>query len=104
MIKSVNGKPADVEKVSYGFMAVKADAGTNDIVFRYRTPGLRTGAFISLGSAVILAVFLLIMRPIDRRRRGDTRLRHYYDYEPLQKVTASEVYTRSFIRSDNNKK
>lgn len=100
----VNGEPADVEKVSYGFMAVKADAGTNDIVFRYRTPGLRTGAFISLGSVLILAAYLMIMRPLDRRRRGESRLRHYYDYEPLQKVTASEVYTRSFIRDGKNTK
>lgn len=99
----VNGKPADVEKVSYGFMAVRADAGGNVIMFRYRTPGLRTGEFITLGAALILAAYLLIMRFIDRKRRGDTRLSHYYDYEPLDKVTASEVYTRSFIRDGENK-
>ncbi|MDO4863370.1 MAG: YfhO family protein [Ruminococcus sp.] len=99
----VNGKPADVEKVSYGFMAVKADAGTNNIVFRYRTPGLRTGAFITLGSALLLIAYLLIMCPLDRKRR-EIKRSHCYDYEPLQKVTASEVYTRSFIRGVNDKK
>jgi uncharacterized membrane protein YfhO len=96
----VNGKPADVERVSYGFMAVRADEGANEIVFRYRTPGLFAGATVSLAAVLILAVYLLVIRPFDRRRTGDTRLSHYYDYEPLQKVTASEVYTRSFIRGN----
>ena len=100
----VNGKPADVERVSYGFMAVRADEGENKIVFRYRTPGLLEGAVISLISVIILAAYLLIIRIFDRRRRGDTAIRHYYDYEPLQKVTGSEVYTRSFIRTGNEEK
>lgn len=99
----VNGKSADVEKVSFGFMAVKADAGKNTIVFRYRTPGLRAGAIISLASAVLLALFLLIMRPFDRKRRI-FRLTHHYDYEPLQKVTASEVYVRSFLPNGSDNK
>lgn len=98
----VNGKPVDVEKVSYGFMAVRGETGANRIVFRYRTPGLRTGAFISLGSVLILAAYLLIMRFVDRRRREPV-LRHCYDYQTLQKVTASEVYTRSFIKDNNTK-
>lgn len=100
----VNGKPADVERVSYGFMAVRADEGENKIVFRYRTPGLLGGAIISLISVIVLAAYLLIIRIFDRRRRGDTAIRHYYDYEPLQKVTGSEVYTRSFIRTGNEEK
>jgi hypothetical protein len=91
-----------VEKVSYGFMAVRGETGANRIVFRYRTPGLRTGVCITLGSVLILAVYLLIMRFVDRRRR-EPMLRHCYDYDTLQKVTASEVYTRSFIKDNNTK-
>lgn len=94
----VNGEPADVEKVSYGFMAVRAEAGANRIEFRYRTPGLRTGLYVTLGSVILLAAYLLIMHRIDRRHRGEMRFRHYYDYEPLQKVPASEIYVRSFIK------
>lgn len=98
----VNGKPVDVEKVSYGFMAVRGETGANRIVFRYRTPGLRTGALITLGSVLILAAYLILMRFVDRRRR-EPALRHFYDYESLQKVIASEVYTRSFIKDNNTK-
>ncbi len=96
---SVNGKPADVEKVSYGFMAVKADAGDNKIEFRYETPGLRTGACISLGAGGVLIVYLLIMRLFDKKRRFK-RFTHSYDYSSLEKVSASEIYTRSFIKKD----
>ena len=92
----------DVEKVSYGFMAVRGETGANRIVFRYRTPGLRTGALITLGSVLILAAYLILMRFVDRRRR-EPALRHFYDYESLQKVIASEVYTRSFIKDNNTK-
>ncbi|WP_295071503.1 YfhO family protein, partial [Ruminococcus sp.] len=96
---SVNGKPADVEKVSYGFMAVKADAGDNKIEFRYETPGFRTGACISLGAGGVLIVYLLIMRLFDKKRRFK-RFTHSYDYSSLEKVSASEIYTRSFIKKD----
>jgi hypothetical protein len=81
---SVNGKPADVEKVSYGFMAVKADAGDNKIEFRYETPGFRTGACISLGAGGVLIVYLLIMRLFDKKRRFK-RFTHSYDYSSLER-------------------
>lgn len=100
----VNGKPVDVEKVSYGFMAVKGEEGKNDIEFSYRTPGLSEGSFITLGAIIILAAYLLIMRFIDRRHRGDIKPTHYYDYDSLQKVTASEVYVRSFRNKNDNKR
>ena len=100
----VNGKDVDVEKVSYGFMAVKADAGKNNIEFHYHTPGLREGTFITLGSVIILAAYLLLMHFADRKRRGEKKLSHYYDYDSLEKVTASEVYVRSFTNKINKKR
>ncbi|MBR4626213.1 MAG: YfhO family protein [Ruminococcus sp.] len=54
----VNGEKADVERVSYGFMAVRADAGSNTIIFRYRTPGLAAGAKISLAGILLLAAYI----------------------------------------------
>ena len=92
----VNGEPVDVEKVSYGFMAVKCDKGYNQITFRYRTPGLREGIFVSLGALAVLAAYVLIMRVIDKKRRY-ARFSHSYDYDSLEKVTASQIYTRSFF-------
>lgn len=45
---SVNGSPAQVENVSVGFMAVWSEAGENEIVFDYMTPGLKLGGTLSI--------------------------------------------------------
>lgn len=73
----VNGKPTDIEKVSYGFMAVKAEQGENKIEFRYRTPGLAAGGIISLAGIGIFAVYMLLTRK-NKRDGGHT---YYYDYD-----------------------
>ncbi len=54
----VNGEPAVIEKVSYGFMAVKCPAGDSSITFRYKTAGLAEGQIISIVGAGILAIYL----------------------------------------------
>ena len=56
---TVNGKAVDVEKVNYGFMAVKVPANTEcDVEFTYETPGFATGVKISL--CALLAYFLYV--------------------------------------------
>lgn len=92
----VNGKPVDVERVSYGFMAVKADKGDNVITFSYRTPGLYEGTAISIVSAVLLAIFVLICRKGDKKLKF-RRISHYYDYNSCQRLTAEETYTRNCV-------
>lgn len=97
----VNGKPADVEKVSYGFMAVKADSGSNTIKFRYETPGLKHGAVISGAAVLILAVYLLICR----RFRGKEKLCgfvHSYDYISCHGIAPSQIYCGSFRKERND--
>ena len=84
----VNGKPADVEKVSEGFMAVKADAGENTIVFSYETPGLKTGIIISITGALILAAYIALS--FFFRKNDEPRQKHYYDYNSTQKPSASQ--------------
>ena len=76
----VNGEKADVERVSYGFMAVKADKGVNTIVFRYKTPGLNTGLVITTAGILILAAYLIICR-IFGKEDGTAPHKHYYDYD-----------------------
>lgn len=65
----VNGEPVDIERANIGFMAVRAPAGENVIRFEYHTPGLKQGIIISLGALFVLAVYLLIIFLI-RRKRG----------------------------------
>lgn len=79
----VNGKPADIEQVSYGFMAVKADKGENTITFRYFTPGLKTGLIISASGAVLLIIYLAAS---GRRNKRSAGFSHCYDYdsEPIE--------------------
>lgn len=54
----VNGEPAEIEKVSYGFMAVKCPAGDNTITFRYKTAGLAEGKIISAAGWGILLIYI----------------------------------------------
>ncbi|MBO5869198.1 MAG: YfhO family protein [Clostridia bacterium] len=44
---TVNGQETDVLKVTYGFVAVECQAGENEIVFDYSTPGLFVASKIS---------------------------------------------------------
>lgn len=77
----VNGKSAEVERVSYGFMAVKADEGDNTIVFRYRTPGLTGGLIISGAGVLLLAGYLVLCRIFRKKSDNDYAPHvHYYDY------------------------
>lgn len=94
----INGKPADIERVSYGFMAVKADEGENVITFRYRTPYLFEGTIISVSAAVLLVAFVLICRKGDKKQKF-SRISHSYDYNSCQKITAEEMYTRNCVNN-----
>ncbi|MBQ8297642.1 MAG: YfhO family protein [Ruminococcus sp.] len=89
----VNGEPVDVEKVSYGFMAVRADAGENTIVFKYRTPGLWAGFLITLAGGAGLAVYLIICRKKCRKDNCFPHT-HYYDYISSDKLGAADDYCR----------
>ncbi len=93
----VNGKPADVEKVSYGLMAVRAESGDNTIVFRYRTPGLTAGLILSGVGLLALVLWLLLSR-VTRRKGGAPALSHYYDYDSYHKISASQAYTDTLTR------
>ena len=72
---TVNGKPADIEKVNVGFMAVAVPANTESkIVFTYRTPGLIAGVIVTAVGAVILALYLILYRSPKKRRETDLLL------------------------------
>lgn len=90
----VNGQPVDVERVSYGFMAVKADSGKNTITFHYTTPGLKIGFIITISGIVLLAVFVVVCKIGDKKQKF-LRISHYYDYDSCQKITAAETYVRN---------
>lgn len=57
---SVNGEPVQIEKVSYGFMAVRCSSGKSEIRFDYVSKPTLYGAYISLGGLFILVVYIII--------------------------------------------
>lgn len=63
----VNGEEARVEKVNNGFMAVRVPAGEATIRFQYRTPGLFLGIAITVGAIVVLVLYLLLWKAIERK-------------------------------------
>lgn len=92
----VNGKTVDVEKVSYGFMAVKANEGDNIITFSYKTPGFSTGLTITIVGALGLIIYIIIN--CKKRRKNDVSGHaHYYDYISSDKLNASEEYINKLI-------
>lgn len=65
----VNGRTADVEKVSFGFMAVAVPAGESEIVFRYKAAGLTLGRAASAGALVILVGYIAADHVMRKKRR-----------------------------------
>ena len=78
----VNGKPAEIEKVNVGFMAVKVPGNTNSIIkFTYRTPGLFPGLIVTLVSIALFVVYMIFWK-VKRRRTADGSLRLIDDLDP----------------------
>lgn len=92
----VNGKPADIVKANYGFMAVKAESGENIIEFRYETPGLLAGLIVSVAGIILLSGYLIIFR---KKKSGTALSSHYYDYDKTVSCEAEKNYTQSIIES-----
>lgn len=92
----VNGKPADIEKVSYGFMAVKADEGNNKIEFRYETPGLKAGAVISVIGLISLGVYIIIFR---KKKSETAGFSHFYEYSNENSCSLEEEYKNKIIET-----
>lgn len=67
---TVNGEPVEIEKVNVGFMAVKVPAGTSEIRFTYRTPGLPAGIIVSAVCLILLGGYLFLMHRIEGKKKN----------------------------------
>jgi hypothetical protein len=76
--------------VDYGFMAVPAPKGDVVIEFRYETPGLRAGAYISGASLILLAAYGLFWAYLNRRSRADVAYLNELLGERSRAVSADE--------------
>ncbi len=64
----INGKPAEIEKVSYGFMAVECPEGTSVIRFDYVNKSTLYGGYISLASVSVLIIYMVITAAAKRKQ------------------------------------
>lgn len=80
---TVNGKPAEIENVDNGMMAVRCPAGDNEIRINYQTEGLRTGIIISIAGLVLLIAYLVVCK---KKGPKEERNEIVYDYEEADDI------------------
>ena len=68
---TVNGEKAKIEKVNAGFMAVRVPKGESTICFNYTTPGLQNGILITIASAGIFILYIIIFLVYNHNRIGE---------------------------------
>lgn len=62
----VDGKETEPDPFKDALLAVALEEGTHEIVLKYETPGLKTGAIISIASVVIAVLLLSKKQKFDR--------------------------------------
>ncbi len=85
---TVNGKPAEIEKVNAGFMAVKVGEGESRIRFTYTTPGLADGLAITSITAIVFLIYIFVFllwnmkhKPVPCYPEGDKLLKEWKEQE-----------------------
>ncbi len=79
----VNGKKTEIFRVNKGFMAVAAPEGLCEINFKYKTPGLIMGIYVSLAALGATAIYLLIWFLV--RRKHPKKLDCYPEAEVINR-------------------
>ncbi len=94
---TVNGKEKEVLKVTYGFVAVECEAGENEIVFDYSTPGFIQSADYKLGessftligglwfSLIGLAIYIAYMLyfKVVKKEKAETKFFSFEYYDDM---------------------
>ncbi len=57
-----NGKKIKIENVDNGFIGIKINKGENNIIFKYKVPGLKIGIIISIISLLTSIIYLFICK------------------------------------------
>ena len=71
----IDGEPVaqnDLVKIGNALLGVRVRKGNHDIRFSYHIPGMRTGLLISGGTAVLLALYLVLLH-LRKRRAAQNR-------------------------------
>ena len=65
---TVDGRAQELMRCGGMYMGLLLEEGEHQVELRYETPGLRAGAWISLGSALVLALAWMLGRRRASRR------------------------------------
>lgn len=68
---TVNGEKAEIVRANVGFMAVVVPSGQQSIVFTYTPPMLYTGINVTVVSAVVLVVYVVLAFVISKKRKSE---------------------------------
>ncbi len=67
----VDGKETELLCGNIMGMALPLSAGSHDIVLRYRTPGLKLGAMLTIGTLICLIIVIIINRVLINKKKGN---------------------------------
>ena len=59
---TINGIDAEIENIDNGFIGIKINKGSNNIVFKYEVPGLKFGIVISIISLISSGIYILYLK------------------------------------------
>lgn len=90
----VNGRPADIEKVSYGFMAVLCPKGDNTISFHYETAGFNEGKFITFTGLGLLAIYMVVSYIISKKEPEES--------VPVGVINNNNTIEKNTVNSEDN--
>ncbi|MEG1743750.1 MAG: hypothetical protein RR246_06240, partial [Clostridia bacterium] len=96
-----------VLKATYGFMAVECEAGENEIVFKYKTPGLMIGAIITGAGIALFVIYVIINKKKKNKPTYKFFSEDYYETEiaatvPTPAVTAAISDTLEQTENDES--
>lgn len=101
---TVNGNPTDVENVDSGMMAVKCNKGENNIIFKYKTPGLTESIVITIVGIIIYILYLLINKKMCKNnpmKYNPINCGQKLELEAYEKIpTNSDI--ENFYKNHNN--
>lgn len=92
---TVNGNPAQIEKVNAGFMAVAVGEGASTIRFNYTAPGLITGAVITSASLLVFLLYFAVSAAVIKKKHigaeypeGEMLIRSWKQEESVETAEA----------------
>ncbi|MCX4354954.1 MAG: YfhO family protein [Oscillospiraceae bacterium] len=93
---TVNGTPAEIDKINGGLCGIRVPEGICEISFEYETPGLKYGVIATIIGILLLAAYFVFF-VIIRRERGFSYV-HLYDQDQVDGVKAHKSYIGTLTR------